>query len=54
MPNYEYECGKCKKTFAVILSLKEHETAKVACPHCGGKDVKQLFSAFFAKTDRKS
>ncbi len=54
MPNYEYECQKCRKTFAVVLSLKEHESAKVLCSHCGSKEVKQLFSAFFAKTDRKS
>jgi putative FmdB family regulatory protein len=34
MPTYEYECGKCRKTFEVFQSMKEN--AFTICPesHC--------------------
>ena len=34
MPTYEYECGKCRKTFEVFQSMKEK--AFTICPesHC--------------------
>jgi putative FmdB family regulatory protein len=54
MPTYEYECRKCHKKFSVMLSISEHETAKVSCPKCKGKSVKQMISSFTAKTSRKS
>ena len=55
MPSYEYVCGDCKKEFMIFLSLKEREAnPKVSCPHCGSDKVNKKFTAFFAKTDRKS
>lgn len=54
MPLYEFECKKCKKIFTVALSLKDHEKGGVACPGCGSKEVEQLISPFFAKTDSKT
>ena len=54
MPTYEYRCETCKREFALIQSFKEHEKAKVACPKCKGKKIKQLISLFTTKTSRKS
>jgi putative FmdB family regulatory protein len=54
MPSYDYRCAKCKKQFAVILSIREHDAKKAKCPKCGGKDLKQLLTSFMVKTSRKS
>ncbi len=54
MPTYEYACEACKKKFSLIQSFSEHETAKVACPKCKSKKVKQQISTFVTKTSRKS
>ncbi len=43
MPVYEYECGKCKKSFEVLVfNLSE----KVQCKFCGSKKIKKLLSSF--------
>jgi putative FmdB family regulatory protein len=34
MPNYDYECKQCERTFEVFQSIKEEPLA--ACPRCGG------------------
>ena len=54
MPHYEFFCHACKKTFAKILTVAEHETGKIVCPQCGSKNVEQGWSAFSAITSRKS
>ena len=54
MPTYDYRCPNCKKKFTLILSIKEHDSAKVKCPKCGGKKPEQLITPFQAKTSRKS
>jgi putative FmdB family regulatory protein len=54
MPTYEYLCPKCKKKFAVILSIKDHDGGKAKCPKCGGKKLEQLITSFQTKTSRKS
>ena len=54
MPVYEYYCRPCDRTFTVVMSLKEHETRQVECPHCHGAQVDQLLSTFIAKTSKKS
>ncbi len=54
MPSYDYECVKCEKQFTVTLSMREHDAKKAKCPKCGGKKLKQLITAFTAKTSRKS
>ncbi len=55
MPSYEYICCDCKKEFTIYLTLKEMETNPgVVCPYCKSDKVEKKFTAFFAKTDRKS
>jgi putative FmdB family regulatory protein len=54
MPHYEFFCHSCKKTFSRILALVDYEEGEVICPHCGGKEVEQSWSAFTAITSRKS
>jgi putative FmdB family regulatory protein len=54
MPQYEFFCKSCNKTFSKILTITEHDREKTACPHCGSADVEQSWSAFSAVTSRKS
>lgn len=54
MPTYDYRCEKCKKAFSMTLTIKEHDTKKVACPKCGSKQVRQRVSSFFAITTHKA
>ena len=54
MPTYEYRCQQCQKEFALVMSMKEHDQAKVKCPACQSPDVVQQYSLFFAKTSKKS
>jgi putative FmdB family regulatory protein len=54
MPAYEYYCPPGDQTFTVVMSLIEHETRKVECPHCHGVQVEQRLSTFIAKTSKKS
>jgi putative FmdB family regulatory protein len=54
MPTYEYQCEKCGKRFSVKQSIAEHGNVKVLCPKCKNRNVRQLITAFTAKTSRKS
>jgi putative FmdB family regulatory protein len=54
MPTYEFLCNACNKAFSLVMKVSELEISKITCPHCGRKDVRQMFSSFFAKTSRKS
>jgi putative FmdB family regulatory protein len=54
MPDYEFFCRDCKKTFLKTLTIARHEKEKIACPHCGSKSVEQRWSAFSAITSKKS
>ena len=54
MPHYEFFCHACKKFFDKILSLVDYEEGEVRCPHCGGKNVEQRWSAFSVITSKKS
>jgi len=54
MPHYEFFCRDCKKAFLKTLTIARHENEKIACPHCGGKNVEQRWSAFSAITTKKS
>jgi putative FmdB family regulatory protein len=54
MPNYEFFCNACKKTFLQNLTIAQHETEKIACPHCGSEKVDQCWSTFSAFTSKKS
>ncbi len=55
MPEYDYMCNKCGKTFALFLSFKDLEAKPVVkCPHCRSTEVKKQITGFFAKTSKKS
>lgn len=55
MPSYDYACRDCEKDFLIFLSLTEMEAKpKITCPHCGSDNVGKIFTAFFAKTNKKS
>ncbi len=54
MPQNNFLCRACKKEFSKILTLSEHEKGRIACPHCGSKDVEQRWAAFYAVTSKKS
>ncbi len=54
MPTYEYLCRKCQDSFTVVLTMSEHDRGQVKCPQCGGREVTQQYSTFYAKTSKKS
>lgn len=54
MPVYEYRCLDCGKETTLNLSLKERESAPVACPSCKSTRMERFFTGVIAKTDRKS
>ena len=69
MPTYEYHCTKCGDSFSLIMSMSEHDQVnamlakheqprlageKLGCPKCGGYNLEQQYSTFYAKTSRKS
>jgi putative FmdB family regulatory protein len=54
MPNYEFICNVCKKTFSMILTIAEHDAEKPACPHCASHEIQQSWSTFSAVTSKKS
>jgi len=54
MPTYDYKCEKCGHQFSRIETIAAHERSKVTCPKCRAATVTRVFSAFYAKTVRKS
>jgi len=54
MPTYDYRCTKCGKQFSVREHMSSHGRKRPACPKCKATAVQQQFSAFYAKTVRKS
>jgi putative FmdB family regulatory protein len=54
MPQYEYKCEKCKKSFSKIMTVTEHDTKRAKCPKCKSVRVKPVYSGFFASTSKKS
>ena len=54
MPMYDYKCLDCGKELLVVLTLKQHESNKVACPKCSGSKMQQLYTSFVAHTTKKS
>ncbi len=54
MPTYEYFCESCQKEFEIILTMKEHDEARITCPKCNSDKVHQMAAAFVAVTSRKS
>lgn len=45
MPDYDFTCEDCKETFTIHATVKEREEG-LACPHCGSKNLEQLFTGF--------
>jgi putative FmdB family regulatory protein len=54
MPTYEYHCKKCGEIFDRVERMTEHEGAHPRCPKCKSRAVEQVFTAFTAKTSKKS
>jgi putative FmdB family regulatory protein len=54
MPTYDYRCEKCGKRFAVVHRISEHSGRAPACPKCKSRSTRQLPTAFYAKTVKKS
>ena len=54
MPTYEYLCKKCRKKFAVSMTVSAHDAKKVRCPKCKSTQVEQQLNSFFAVTSKKS
>lgn len=54
MPNYDYRCKECKKSFTLNLTISEHDSKRIACPKCKSRKVEQQYAAFFAVTSKKS
>lgn len=54
MPEYEFECRKCRKTFTLIMRISERATAAIRCPGCGSEEVDARMQPFVAKTAKKS
>lgn len=54
MPVYEYLCKDCHETFTKALTIAVHDKEPINCPKCGGKNVRQEFTAFYPVTSKKS
>lgn len=54
MPTYEYRCDSCGKRFSRVESIAVHGRRRVSCPKCKSAKVTQVFTAFYAKTVKKS
>ncbi len=54
MPQYDYKCAACKKSFTKTMGIKEHDAVKIACPKCSSEKVEQQISMFAAITRKKS
>ena len=54
MSQYVFQCLDCQKEFTRVLHISDRTKDAVVCPHCGGKRVEQLVTAFSAVTSKKS
>ena len=54
MPDYQYFCHACQKTFSKVLTLAEYDEGEVRCPHCGSDNIEQSWSVFYPITPKKS
>ena len=43
MPIYEYDCRKCRESFAMIHGANAKD---IKCPQCGSEDKKKKISSF--------
>lgn len=54
MPQYDFECAKCRKNVSVKLSVKDHDAKNYRCPECYSTDLKQVISHVQVQTSKKS
>jgi putative FmdB family regulatory protein len=54
MPTYDYICTKCRKKFALTMTISDHDAKKIRCPKCRSTRVEQQYKSFFAVTSKKS
>ena len=54
MPIYEFLCLKCRKEFALTLTIRERGEKPPVCPACGSTELETRISRVFAKTSHKS
>lgn len=43
MPEYSFECDKCRETVTIKATVEEKESG-LACPKCGSRDLSQIFT----------
>jgi putative FmdB family regulatory protein len=51
MPIYEYKCNDCGKKFEAIILP---QSPAPECPHCHGRKLEQLLSAFAVNSPERS
>ncbi|MEW6753985.1 MAG: zinc ribbon domain-containing protein [Candidatus Latescibacterota bacterium] len=54
MPAYDYTCEKCGKASSLTMTITQHDSRKVRCPHCNSTRMRQVIAPFFAQTRKKS
>jgi len=54
MPQYEFLCNSCSKSFSKNLTLAEYEEGKVQRPERGSVDVEQRWSAIHLGTSKRA
>ncbi|MFH1566404.1 MAG: FmdB family zinc ribbon protein [Gemmatimonadota bacterium] len=54
MPQYDFRCLKCKKAFALNMTMAEYGRRKHKCPKCRSTRVQRQLTGFFAQTKKKS
>ena len=54
MALYTYHCPACDEDFDVEMKPTEVGKKKIKCPECKNGKVERVYTAFFAKTSRKS
>ncbi len=54
MPEYSYRCEACGKSFTKTMGILKHETAKITCPKCSSRKVRQQITTFAVSTKKKS
>ena len=55
MPEYEFYCKRCHKTFTTFMHVKEHDLTVAECPKCHEKkEVQKLIPEVNVFTHSKS
>lgn len=54
MPLYEYVCKQCNAKFDKILTVHEHDVAKVHCPKCASVRVEKVIEPVVVITSTKT